>query len=152
VARKATCTSFNSFSNLPYSSSCFTPYLCRMSSEASSMTPRTRLISSSVSVASNWGLLAHVFFLAEGFYEETFLFCGVSAGGYFGGVASPSPFFSPSSPPPYPSAWSSSPPPPAGEPNPFSSEALSSSSVSIFWTSSYFFFFFVLLDCPTCST
>jgi hypothetical protein len=56
-------------------------------------------MSSYVSVASNWGLLAHVFFLAEGFYGETFLFYGiiVSIGGYFGGVASPSPFFSPSS-------------------------------------------------------
>jgi hypothetical protein len=91
-----------------------------------------------------------VFFLAKGFYRETFLFCGVtvSAGGYFDGVASPSPHFSPSSPPPCP--FSSSPPP--SKPDLFSSEALSSSSVSIFWTSSYFFFFFVPLDCLTCST
>jgi hypothetical protein len=46
-----------------------------------------------MSMASNWGLLARVFFLAEGFCGETFLFCSVtvSVGGSFGGVASPSP-------------------------------------------------------------
>jgi hypothetical protein len=99
-------------------------------------------------VASNWGLVACVFFLAEGFYGETFLFCGVtiSVGGYFGGVASPPPC---SSPPSFPSTLS---PPPPSEPYRFSSEALSSSSVSIFWNSSYLFFFFVPLDCSTCST
>jgi hypothetical protein len=100
----ACCTSFNSFFILPYSSSCFTPYLCKMSLEASSMAPWTKTDIVFMSIASNWGLLACVFFLVKGFFGETFLFCGVivSAGGSFGGVASPSPFFSPSSPPPCP--------------------------------------------------
>jgi hypothetical protein len=31
-----------------------------------------------MSVSSNWGFLARVFFLAEGFYGETFLFYGVT--------------------------------------------------------------------------
>jgi hypothetical protein len=46
-----------------------------------------------MSVASNWGLLAHIFFLVEGFSGETFLFCGVTilVGGSFSGVALPSP-------------------------------------------------------------
>jgi hypothetical protein len=58
-------------------------------------------MSSFMSVASSWGLLAHVFFLAKGFCGETFLFFDVSTsvGGLFSGVASLSPFFSPSSPP-----------------------------------------------------
>jgi hypothetical protein len=102
-------------------------------------------------VASNWGLLARVFFLAEGFCGEAFLFCRVvvSVGGSFGGVSFPYPLFSPSSPPPYPST--SSPPPPPREIDPFPSEALFSSSVYSSWNSSFFFFFFALV-CPTCLT
>jgi hypothetical protein len=54
---------------------------------------RTKMMFSSVRMAYNWGLLAHVFFLAEGFYGETFLLYGVTIleGGSFNGVASPSP-------------------------------------------------------------
>jgi hypothetical protein len=64
---------------------------------------------SSMKVASNCGLLVHVFFLAEGFFKETFLFCGVTVptrGSSSGGVVDfPPPFSSsPSSPPPCPSA------------------------------------------------
>jgi hypothetical protein len=78
------------------------------------------MISSSVSMVSNWGLLAHVFFLAEGFFGETFLFYIVIVpirGSLSGGVLDlPPPFpSSPSSPPPYLSALSS---PPPSEPNP----------------------------------
>jgi hypothetical protein len=143
------CISFNSFSTLPYNSSFFAPYLYKISSDASSMAPWTRLISSSVSMASNWGFLARVFFLVEGFCREPFPFCGVfvSVRGYFSGVASPSPFFSPSSPPPFPFTSS----PPLSETDPFPLESMSSSSVSILWTSSFLFFFFAL-DCPVCST
>jgi hypothetical protein len=92
-----------------------------MSLEASSIAPWTKLILSSVRVASNWGLLARVFFVAEVFFGETFLFYGVTVlvGGYFGGVASP------------PSCPSASSPPPSSELDPFSSEVLSFSSVSI---------------------
>jgi hypothetical protein len=146
------CTSFNSFSIILYISFCFTPYLCSMSSNASSIDFRTRLMSSSMRVDSNCGLLAHILFLAEGFFGETFLFNGVTIpiGGSSGGVASPPPYYSsPSSPPPCPFSSSS---PPLGELNLLSSESLSSSSLSISWTSSYFFFFFVPLDCLTCST
>jgi hypothetical protein len=125
-----------------------------MSLEASSIAPRTRLISSSMSVASNWGLLARIFFLVEGFSGETFLFCDVTiptGGSSSGGViVSPPPFpSSPSSPPPCPSASSS---PLPSELDALSSEALSSSSLSISWTYSFFFFFFVPLDFLTCST
>jgi hypothetical protein len=78
-----------------------------------------------MSVASNWGLLACVFFLVEGFFGETFLLCGVTIstrGSSSGGVvASPPPCSSPpSSPPPCPSTSSS-----LSEKNPLSSEALS---------------------------
>jgi hypothetical protein len=111
-------------------------------------------MSSSMRVASNLGLLAHVFFLAEGFFGETFLFCGVTVptgGSSRGGVvASPPPCsFSPSSPPPCPSTSSF---PSPGELEPLSSEELSFSLLSISWTSFSFLFFFVPLDCLTCST
>jgi hypothetical protein len=105
-------------------------------------------------VASNCGLFSCIFFLAEGFFGETFLFCGVtfptegSSGG--GVVASPPHFYSsPSSPPLCPSALSS--PPPRNLDLLYLVE-LSSSSLSMPWTSSLFFFFFVVMDCPTCST
>jgi hypothetical protein len=93
--------------------------------------------------------LAHVFFLAECFRRETFLFFDVSAsiGESFGGETLPLDFISLSSPP----CFTSSPPPPAGESDPISSQALSSSSVSMFCTSSFFFFFFTLVY-PSCST
>jgi hypothetical protein len=141
--------SFNSFSTLSYNSSCFTPYLYKRSSYASSMASWTKMMSSSMSVASSCGLLALVLFLVEGFCGETFLFCSVtvSVRGSFDSVASPSSFFSPSSPPPFPFTLS----PPPRESDPFPSKSLSSSLVSIFWTSSFFFFFFAL-DYPTCLT
>jgi hypothetical protein len=126
-----------------------------MSSEVSSIAPRTQLMSSSVRVASNYGLLGHIFILAEGFFEVIFLFCGVTVpiGGYSSGVASPPPpcSYSPSSPPPYPST--SSPPPPS-KPDPLSPEvfSLSSSSFSMSWISPCFSCFFIPLDCLTCST
>jgi hypothetical protein len=106
------------------------------------------MMSSSVSMASNWGLFLHVFFIVECFYGETFLFYGVtiSTGGSFSGVDLPPPC---SSAPPCP--YSSSPPPPS-ETDTFYSETLSSSLVSISWTSSCFFVFIIPLDCPTCST
>jgi hypothetical protein len=72
--RMAHCISFNSFSTLSYSSSRFVPYLYKMSLDTSSISPWIRPMSSSMSVASIWGLLARVFFLAEGFCRETFLF------------------------------------------------------------------------------
>jgi hypothetical protein len=62
-----------------------------MSLEASSMALWTKMMSSSMSMVSNRGFLAHVFFLAEGFCGEIFLFCGVSIGGSFSGVAFPYP-------------------------------------------------------------
>jgi hypothetical protein len=99
-------------------------------------------------MASKWGLLVRIFFLAEGFCGETFLFYGVivSVGGSVGNVSLPPPY---SSHPPCPSNSS---PPPLGESDPLSLEAFSSSSVSISLTSSYFFFFFIPLDYPTSST
>jgi hypothetical protein len=143
------CISVSSLSILSYSVSLFDPYHCKISSESSSTAVMIRSILSSVSVAFILGLLAHVFFLAKVFSGEAFLFCEVSVpiGGSLGGVASPSSYVSLSSPPPFPLPWSS--PPPSGEPDPSSTEVLSSSSIS--WTSTFFFFFFTLL-CLTCST
>jgi hypothetical protein len=86
------------------------------------------------------------FFSAEGFSRETFLFYNASVlmRGSFGGVDSPLSFISLSSPP---SSWfTSSPPPSAGESILLSSDALSSTSVSMSWTSSFFFFFFASLS------
>jgi hypothetical protein len=125
----ACCISFSSFSNLSYIFFYFAPYLCKRYSDTSSIAPRTRLISSFLSVASSWGLLVQVFFISEGFCGETFLFFVVivSVGGSFSNVASPSPCFSPSSPPPSP--FTSYPPP--SESDPYSFEAFHSSSVSI---------------------
>jgi hypothetical protein len=123
--RIACFTSFNSLSIRSYNSTCFSLYLCNMSSEASSIAPRTRLMLSSVRVASNYGLLVRFFFLAEGFFGVIVLLCGVTVpiGGSSGGVASPPPCSSSSSsPPPCPSTSSSPPPcpstlssPPPGE-------------------------------------
>jgi hypothetical protein len=102
-----------------------------MSSKASSIALWTKLVSSSVRVTSNCGLLACIFFLAKGFFEETFLFCGVTfpKGGSSGGVASSPPFSSsPSSPPPCPFASSS---PPSSEPKRLYPKVFSSSSLSV---------------------
>jgi hypothetical protein len=163
--RTTCCTSFNSLSILSYNSTCFSSYLCNMSSEASSISPWTRLMSSSVRVASNYGLLACIFFLAEGFFGVTFFFGGVTVtiGGSSGDgvlapangdLASPPPFsYSPSSPPPYPFASSS---PSLSDLDPLSPEvsSSSSSSLSMSWTSTcflHFLCFFIPLDCTTCS-
>jgi len=134
----AQCISLSSSSTLPYKSSCFAPYIYKITSDSSSITLGTKPISSSMRVASIWGLLAWVFFLAKGFCRETFLFFGVSVlvGGSFSGVSSPSPCFSTSSPPPYSFTLS---PRPTGYPDPFSLEALSFSSVCTSWTSSFSF-------------
>jgi hypothetical protein len=105
-----------------------------------------------VKLASNCGLLAHILFLPEDFFGETFLLCGVTVpvGGSSGSVASPPPCSSSlSSPPSCPSTSSS---PPTGESESLYPEALSSSSLSMSWTSTFFCFFFVSLDCLTCST
>jgi len=139
------CTSFNSLSILPYISSYFSPYLYNMSLKSSSIASWTRMISSLVSVVSNWGLLAHVFFLVEGFFGEIFLFYIVIVpigGSSSGGVVD--------LPPPFPSSPSSSPPP--GKPDQLYSKPLSSTSLCISWTSSYFFFFIIPLECLACSS
>jgi hypothetical protein len=91
------------------------------------------------------------FFLAEGFYRETFLFYDASTvvRGSFSSVASPLSCFSPSSPP---SSWFTLfPPTPAGELGAVSSDALSFSSLSMSQNSLFFFFLFALLY-PSCST
>jgi hypothetical protein len=123
-----------------------------MSSVVSSIAPQTKLMSSSVRVSSNCGLLAHVFLLFESFFGETFLFCGVTfpMGGYSSGVSSPPPCsYSSSSPPPFPSISSS---PPPGELDPLSLEVLSSSSLSMLLNLILLFYFFIPLVCLTCST
>jgi hypothetical protein len=144
----ACCISFGSFLVFSYIVSCLAPCICKISSKVSSTTAIMRSMSSTVSTFFNWGLLVRAFFLVEGFSGEKFLFyyVFVVVRGSFGGVSSPSPFFSPSSPP---SWFTSSPPLPLGESGLLSFEVLYSSSVS--WTSSFFFFFFAFL-CPVCST
>jgi hypothetical protein len=111
--RTTCCTFFNSLSIFLYNFTYFSSYLCNMSLEESSIAPQTRIMSSSVRVASNYGLLACIFFLAKGFFGLTFLFYRVTVPieGSSSGVSSPPPFsYSPSSPPPCPSS-SCSPPP-----------------------------------------
>jgi len=143
--------SFISFSICSYNTSLFSPYHCKIYSKASSTTTMIILTPFYMSVAFILGLLAHIFFLIEGFSGEAFFFCEVSVPtrGSWCDVASPYSYISPSSPPPSPLPWSY--PPPFGEPDPSSSEALSSSSISICCTSTFFFIFFALF-CLTCST
>jgi hypothetical protein len=114
--------------------SCLASFHCKISSEVSATTVMMRSITSTVSIVCDWGLLAHAFFHAEGFFGETFIFLDFSTSvrGSLGGVTLPcsclsSLFFS--------SWFTSSPPPPPGESGTISSDAL-----FISCTSSFFFF------------
>jgi hypothetical protein len=71
--------------------SCFSLFLCKISSEASPTVEIMNLKSSTVSTFYIFGLLDLEFFRDEGFVGETFLFLDglVSSGRFYGGVTSP---------------------------------------------------------------